>query len=288
MSVRCEPVLGWSKRAPQRSEGSNHVDFEGYARELRLSTDVPLAYLDGRPFVLNEKQHLALSFGPPVEEALAPLCEHFVSQTERYWRRWVKHCNIPPRYQETVIRSALVLKLLFSERHGSLVAAPTFGLPEIIGGERNWDYRYTWVRDASFSLYALGRLGYTDEASDFMRWITQRCADAEGAGGLQVLYGIDGRQEGGGARLRCVELKTGKVRWTQDRFGCAALLWADGNLLALNEEGELLLIEATPDAYREKARAPVLTTTCRAEIALANGRLYARDNKKLICLDLRK
>lgn len=101
------------------------------------------------------------------------------------------------------------------------------------------------------------------------------------------LYGIDGRQEGGAARLRCVELKTGKVRWTQERFGCASLIGVDGNLLALNDEGELLLIEATPEAYREKGRAAVLTKPCRAEIALSNGRLYARDGKRLICLNMK-
>ena len=75
------------------------------------------------------------------------------------------------RWREMVNRAALTLKLLVSQPYGSLVAAPTFGLPEDIGGERNWDYRYTWIRDASFTLYALIRLGYTDEAGAFMRWI---------------------------------------------------------------------------------------------------------------------
>jgi len=101
------------------------------------------------------------------------------------------------------------------------------------------------------------------------------------------LYGIDGRQEGGAARLRCVELKTGKVRWEKEQFGCASLIVVDGQLLALREAGDLVLIAATPDGYRESARAKVLAAPVRAEIALANGRLYARDNRKLICLDLR-
>src|SRR5262249_56758045 len=92
------------------------------------------------------------------------------------------------------------------------------------------------------------------------------------------LYGIDGRQEER-ARLHCVELKTGKVLWTQDRFGCASMIWADGQLIALNEDGTLFLIEPAPTGYREKARANVLGKPCRAEIALANGRLYARDDK---------
>ena len=92
-----------------------------------------------------------------------------------------------------VNRAALTLKLLVSQPYGSLVAAPTFGLPERLGGERNWDYRYPWIRDASFTLYALSRLGYTDEMAAFMRWIEARCGELAPDGALQVMYGIDGR-----------------------------------------------------------------------------------------------
>jgi len=102
------------------------------------------------------------------------------------------------------------------------------------------------------------------------------------------LYGIDGRQESG-ARLRCIELLTGKVRWTREGFGCASLILADGKLIGLTEKGDLVLIEASPQEYRERARAKVLTAfPCRAEIAVANGRLYARDQRTLACWDLRK
>jgi hypothetical protein len=99
---------------------------------------------------------------------------------------------------------------------------------------------------------------------------------------------IDGRQEYG-ARLRCVELKTGKVKWEKERFGCASLLLADGQVIALTEGGELVLIEPTPEGYKEKSRAAVLKATpCRAEIALADGRLYGRDGKKLVCWNVKK
>jgi outer membrane protein assembly factor BamB len=101
------------------------------------------------------------------------------------------------------------------------------------------------------------------------------------------LYGFDGRQEAG-ATLRCVELETGKVRWTTGRYGCGSLIAADGNLLILTEHGDLVLAEATPEAYREKARARVLGKPCRAHIALANGLLYGRDTQKLVCWNLKK
>ncbi len=102
------------------------------------------------------------------------------------------------------------------------------------------------------------------------------------------LYGIDGRQDIGAARLRCVELKTGKIRWTETPFGCAALVYADGNLIVLTDKGVLVLIEATPDGYREKGRAAVLTKPCRCAPALADGRLFARDGKRLVAWNLKK
>jgi outer membrane protein assembly factor BamB len=102
------------------------------------------------------------------------------------------------------------------------------------------------------------------------------------------LYGIHGRQEQG-ASLRCVEAKTGKVKWEKEGFGCASLLLVDGHIIALTESGELVLIEATPEAYREKSRAAVFKATpCRAELALSDGKLYARDGKKLACWNLKK
>jgi outer membrane protein assembly factor BamB len=102
------------------------------------------------------------------------------------------------------------------------------------------------------------------------------------------VYGFDGRQEVG-AHLRCVELATGKVKWTRERFGCGAMVLAEGNLMVLTERGDLVLVEASPDGYRERARAHVFDSLpCRAHLALANGRLYGRDGQKLVCWNLRK
>ncbi|HET8733766.1 MAG TPA: trehalase-like domain-containing protein [Anaeromyxobacteraceae bacterium] len=88
--VECEPRLGWSRAEPTRDLGSHHVRFEGFAAQLRLTTDVPISYLQGAPFALTARRHLVLTWGAPVEEPLAALCERFLGETIGYWRRWVK------------------------------------------------------------------------------------------------------------------------------------------------------------------------------------------------------
>ena len=117
--------------------------------------------------------------------------------TVDFWRAWLARSNYRGRWREMVHRSALVLKLLTYEPSGAMVAAATTSLPEELGGVRNWDYRYTWIRDTAFSLYALLRLGFTDEAAGFMDWLTDRFRERVGheSGPLQIMYGIDGRAE---------------------------------------------------------------------------------------------
>ncbi|TMK69931.1 MAG: glycoside hydrolase family 15 protein [Actinobacteria bacterium] len=115
--------------------------------------------------------------------------------TVDYWRRWLAQCRYQGRWREMINRSALTLKLMTYLPSGAIVAAPTASLPEHIGGGRNWDYRYTWIRDAALSLYALLRLGFVEESAAFMSWLTDRFREARPAasGPLQIMYGIDGR-----------------------------------------------------------------------------------------------
>jgi GH15 family glucan-1,4-alpha-glucosidase len=116
-----------------------------------------------------------------------------LQRTLDYWRRWISKSTYHGRWRDMVNRSALVLKLMVYDPTGALVAAPTMGLPETVGGERNWDYRYTRLRDAAFTMFVLNRVGFKDEAHKFMGWLQDRC---QGSGGLlQPLYGIDGRAE---------------------------------------------------------------------------------------------
>jgi GH15 family glucan-1,4-alpha-glucosidase len=133
--------------------------------------------------------------GPPRPIASEEIVEAF-DETRDYWRQWVGRSTYKGRWREIVERSAMTLKLMTYAPTGALVAAPTAGLPELVGGERNWDYRYTWVRDASFSVYGLLGLGFTDEAAAFLSWLNHRIRTASELGHpLQIMYRIDGEPD---------------------------------------------------------------------------------------------
>lgn len=192
--VECSPVLGWSKQKPREIQGSNHIAFEGYDNPVRLTTDVPLAYLHGQPFTLTGRKHLAFTWGAPIEEPLTQLCERFMSETVRYWQKWVKHSDIPPTYQTEVIRSALALKLHCYEDTGAIIASITTSIPEAPGSGRTWDYRYCWLRDAYYSLNALRLLGHFEEREHFVQYLLNIAAGAPNLD-LNPLYRIDGRSD---------------------------------------------------------------------------------------------
>jgi len=135
-------------------------------------------------------------------KSLKYYAEKSFEKTVRFWRDWINKSTYSGRWQDVVNRSAITLKLLSSGKYGSTVAAATFGLPELIGGERNWDYRFTWIRDAAFTMYSFLQLGYTDEARHFISWIQQRSLEIESASDLKLMYRVDGSTD-----LREIQLK---------------------------------------------------------------------------------
>ena len=190
----CNPVLGWSKRRPNVRWGSTHLRYLGYAAPLRLTTDIPLAYMDGRAFSLTGRRHLVLTWGRPVSAPLASMCSRSLGDTVRYWQKWVKHCNMPSLYQQEVIRSALTLKLHCYEDTGAIVAAITTSIPEAPGSGRTWDYRYCWLRDAYYVLAALRRLGHFEERERFVEYLLDLAGGSPNLD-LAPLYRVDGSRD---------------------------------------------------------------------------------------------
>jgi GH15 family glucan-1,4-alpha-glucosidase len=204
--MRCEPRFDYARGAHtahiDKEEGA--VEFHAAAdagieggMQLRLNSTLPLTLDDGAAhaeFELRNGESAGVAFGDA--EGLRKKsfdCEAALTDTIRFWRSWSAQSTYRGRYREVVMRSALTLKLLSSSEHGAIVAAPTFGLAEALDGSRRWDYRFTWIRDAAFSVYALLRLGYTGEARHFMAWIAGRSRHCDSDGSLSVMYAVDGK-----------------------------------------------------------------------------------------------
>ena len=162
---------------------------------LHLATNIPAACLEGkRDFELREKAYFALTWGSGVEEDLAVVAERFLLQTRAYWQTWVKHCSIPTLFQAETIRSALALKLHCYEDTGAILAATTTSLPEEFGGQRNWDYRFCWLRDAHFTLSAFHSIGHFEEMEGFLKFLLGIVRARTGAGkSLAPVYNLGGR-----------------------------------------------------------------------------------------------
>jgi GH15 family glucan-1,4-alpha-glucosidase len=189
--VRCRPTYEYGLAEIGSWRASNHIEYSGFPAPVRLTTNVPLTYVeDERPFLVDEDCHLVLTWGEPLEAGLEETAERFLERTLDYWRRWVKGTRVPRDYQSEVIRSALVLKLHQYEDTGALLAATTTSLPEHPGSGRTWDYRFCWLRDAYFTLNALERLGHSEEMERFLEYL--RNIAEEGEGVLQPAYRING------------------------------------------------------------------------------------------------
>lgn len=202
--LECQPAFNYARNRHQITIHPEGACFHSKDLSIALVACAPLRKRGDRvigEFTLNEDETatFALREIPQRGGCGASMTESasrsLFETTVQYWRRWLSRCTYAGRWREMVYRSALVLKLLTFEPTGAIVAAPTCSLPERIGGTRNWDYRYTWIRDAAFTLYGFLRIGFTEEANQFMQWIEARCHELNPDGSLQIMYGIDGRHE---------------------------------------------------------------------------------------------
>jgi GH15 family glucan-1,4-alpha-glucosidase len=192
--LKCWPRFDYARSKPKVSVKKGGAHFQCDDFTLRLSSTVQFKGRDGAATA-----HFTLKSGETCDFILdcddqeppkAQEVDAIIRQTTEYWQGWAKKSSYRGRWRSSVTRSALALKMLTSAEYGSIAAAGTFGLPEAPGGLRNWDYRATWIRDASFSIYALMRLGYLEEANAFGHWISERTDRSRGD--IEIMYNLDG------------------------------------------------------------------------------------------------
>ena len=170
--VTCQPTGEYGTIQPTSIFGSNHIRYEGLETQLRLTTDIPLSFVDqAQAFVLNETKYIIVTWGVPLEGPLVSTAETFLDKTIKYWRRWVSNTSTEHFRQKAVIRSALTLKLHQYQDTGAIIAAATTSLPEYPGSTRNWDYRFCWFRDAHYTLKALNDLSHFGILRDYANFV---------------------------------------------------------------------------------------------------------------------
>jgi len=200
--MTCRPAFNYARDTHTVQLSERGAVFRSADLNLGLFSSVPLEE-DGHggvrsTFTLQHDHWVYFLLESTGEQETEP--PHFthahyqelLQETKNYWRTWLAQCRYQGRWREMVQRSALTLKLLTYAPTGAIVAAPTTSLPESMGGERNWDYRYTWLRDSSLTIQSLLTLGFHEEAEAFVNWLRARAAELKGDGSLQTMYTIHG------------------------------------------------------------------------------------------------
>ena len=190
--IALNPASGWGATDAERTSGTNHIRFLTDPQPLRLTTDAPIGrLLDGRYFRLERTLSLFLGPDEPFVGNVEVEAAQMLHETRRHWKYWVRTLAIPLDWQEVVIRSAITLKLCQHEETGAIVAALTTSIPEHDGSQRNWDYRYCWIRDAYYTVQALNRLGALDVLESYLSYLRNIIDHSEG-GEIQPLYSVSG------------------------------------------------------------------------------------------------
>lgn len=266
--LQCRPRFNYA-RTPHKTtrHGKYEIRFtaEGHTGiSLRLRSTIPLKVTEGdvvTEFTLAAGQtaDFILEDAHDSRDGQAPadiILTQCLFRTVNYWKEWMSNSAYTGRWMDMVNRSALVLKLLTSSRYGSIIAAPTFSLPEYVGGERNWDYRYTWIRDASFTVYSFIRMGYTREAGAFMNWVEKLCRDIKGDNRLGIMYSINGKAQLKEHRLGNLEgyMQSSPVRVGNDAYSQLQLdIYGElmDSVYLFNKYGEPISYDFWKDLHRQ-------------------------------------
>jgi len=195
MKVVLQPMYDYAAKVAERTNGTNHVRYLLGDQAMRLSTDAPVGYiLEGRSYRIESGQHFFLGPDEPFVGNVRSELRRMSQNTMRYWRNWVRGLHLPLEWQEDVIRCAIALKLCQHEETGAIVAALTTSIPEASGSERNWDYRFCWIRDSYYTVQALNRLGALDVLENYLAYLRNIIDGAKG-GQIQPLYSVMGESE---------------------------------------------------------------------------------------------
>ena len=193
--ARLKPMRNYGGELAKRTNGTNHIRYLVGDQAIRLSTDAPIGYLlEERPFRIEEDTHFFLGPDEPFGGNLREEVRRMEQLTRKYWQHWVRGLATPLEWQDEVIRCAITLKLCQHEETGAIVAALTTSIPEAPGSERNWDYRYCWIRDSYYTVQALNRLGALDVLEKYLGYLRNIIDQAKG-GQIQPLYSVMGVAE---------------------------------------------------------------------------------------------
>jgi GH15 family glucan-1,4-alpha-glucosidase len=195
LKVTLRPMRGYGLEAAETTSGTNHIRYLLGEQAMRLSTDAPIGYLiENRAYRVESDQHFFLGPDEPFVGNLRAELRQAEDQTRKYWRLWVRGLATPFEWQDEVIRAAITLKLCQHEETGAIVAALTTSIPEAPGSQRNWDYRYCWIRDSYYTVQALNRLGALDVLEKYLAYL-RNIIDAAKGGRIQPLYSVMGVAE---------------------------------------------------------------------------------------------
>ena len=195
ITVRLKPMRDYGEKPAKATNGTNHIRYLVGDQDLRLSTDAPVGYvLEARSFRIEQDTHFFLGPDEPFVGNLRVEVRQMEQLTRKYWQHWVRGLATPFEWQDDVIRCAITLKLCQHEETGAIVAALTTSIPEAPGSERNWDYRYCWIRDSYYTVQALNRLGALDVLEKYLGYL-RNIVDQAAGGQIQPLYSVMGVAE---------------------------------------------------------------------------------------------
>ena len=190
--VRLRAARNWGRPTPGKVGGTSHLRYRGTAMMLRMTTDAPVGLIaEERTFRLEQPLHFYLGPDESFAGNIARTIDDMLERTTVEWQGWVRGLAIPLEWQDAVIRAAITLKLCQHGETGAIVAALTTSIPEHAGSQRNWDYRYCWIRDAYYTVQALNRLGALDVLEGYLSYLRNIVDNASG-GHIQPLYGVLG------------------------------------------------------------------------------------------------